>query len=116
MNVKCFARVALFVTLVAGFVFGVSAPASAHAHLVSSNPASDSTAPTAPTAIELTFEAPVEVGFSKVTVTDAGGAVLKVDKPAVGANKNSIVAAVHGVGEGKHTVAWSVGSADGHPV
>lgn len=100
------------VLALAGVVLA-AAPASAHAGLVSTDPAEGSMLDTAPDEATFTFDESVRLPPSGVHVLDAGGKeleasartadkVLSVDLPELR--------------DGTYVVAWRVISADGHPV
>jgi methionine-rich copper-binding protein CopC len=102
-----------------GAVLGVllvlgAAPASAHAVLVSTNPASGSTVPTPPSGVTLTFDEAVRAP-AYIVVTgpggvraDEGGARIQGAKVTTGLRQT--------VSAGTYSVAYRVVSDDGHPV
>jgi methionine-rich copper-binding protein CopC len=91
-----------------------AAPASAHAVLVSSSPASGSTVPTPPSGITLTFDEAVRAP-AYIVVTgpgavraDEGGARIQGARVTTGLRQT--------VSAGRYSVAYRVVSDDGHPV
>lgn len=106
-----FVRRALAAVAVAGAFVAIALPASAHAELVSSDPA-DGAAVTELTTIHLEFsEDLLDIGNS-ITVTDGAGAVheLEVTQP----ESNVLEAAVGEIASGEVTIAWRNASVDGH--
>jgi copper transport protein len=109
----------LVVLLVAGALGVVAAPgAHAHASLVRSDPAAGSVLTARPTTVTLTFDEPVEESDSAIRVLDDTGA--RVDTGPVtavaGGGAQVAVALVPDLRGGTYTVAWTVSSADTHPV
>jgi copper transport protein len=90
--------------------------ASAHAILVTSEPANGAVVRTTPPTVTLRFNEPVETQFGSVRVYDANGA--RVDSGRVTRPGGDAVAVVVGrsLPRGTYTVAWRVVSADTHPV
>jgi len=106
VSLRAFAALALAAAFAA-----IALPASAHAELVSSDPADGATVPEL-TTIHLEFsEDLLEIGNS-VTVTDGTGteheATLTFPEP------NQIDAAVTDIAPGAATIAWRNASVDGH--
>lgn len=90
-----------------------AAPASAHASLVRSSPADQSSVTTAPKIVSLTFDENIRVP-SVILVTDADGASVVQGKTSV---VDNIVSTRVGLGtSGDYTVVYRVVSVDGHPV
>ncbi len=94
------------------------AAAAAHAALESSDPAADSSVPTSPRRIVLTFSEAPDPKLSLVRVIDAEGAVVPgVSKPqSVSGDKRSLqVTPSEPLQNGVYTVNWrAVSSVDGH--
>jgi copper transport protein len=90
--------------------------ASAHATLVSSQPANDEVLPRAPARVVLRFNEPVETAFGSVRVYD--GKARRVDDGGTTRPEPRAVAVRvrPGLPQGTYTVAWRVVSADSHPV
>jgi copper transport protein len=95
---------------------GCARAASAHALLVSTRPAQDAVVRTAPDAVSLRFDEPVETAFGSVRVYD--GEARRVDIGAVSRSaRNSVSVRVRRpLARGTYTVTWNVVSADSHPV
>jgi len=98
-------------------VLVATAPAaSAHALLLRSDPAPQSTAPTAPTMVRLFFSEGVEVSGGDVRVYDVDG--KRVDK-SVATRKDGnreVDVPVERMSDGTYTVTWRAVSADTHAV
>jgi copper transport protein len=93
----------------------LAGPASAHAGLVSSDPANGATVASAPGAITMTFTEPPDASLSVVTVLDAGGNPIAAGTPERTGATGLRVALLSGLGDGVYTVNWRVVSAaDGH--
>ncbi len=92
---------------------------SAHANLVSSEPAANSELEEAPDRIIIRFTEPIEPSLSNIQVLDASGQRVDLDNSVVD-DLNPLVMSV-GVGDnipdGTYTVAWAnVSTVDGHRV
>ncbi|MCY1397163.1 Copper resistance protein C precursor [compost metagenome] len=91
-----------------------SSAAFAHAHLKSTAPAQDSTAP-APEVLKLAFSEGIEAKFSSVALTRDGTAVeLKGIATAPGDNKVLLVTPAQPLAKGQYQVQWHVISVDTH--
>lgn len=107
------AAVALALAAIIGV--GSALPASAHDVLTGSNPADGSTVSTAPAAITLTFDQPVQNYQPVLTVTGPNGNRFSSGAPTVAGDVVSIAMTGDGPA-GNYSAAWRVVSADGHPV
>jgi copper transport protein len=108
-------RRVLAAVLLAGILLGLaSAPASAHASLVSTDPADGEVVAEAPEQVTLTFDEPVAVVDDGVRAYDAAGDPVAVDAAA----RDEVVTAdlPDGLADGTYVVVWRVISDDGHPV
>jgi copper transport protein len=95
---------------------GVS-PASAHAELVSANPADKTNVPTAPSTANVTFSERISVDLGGVTVLDSNG--KRVDEGPVRTRDGDATAEVNlkpDLPSGTYVTNFNVVSADGHPV
>jgi copper resistance protein C len=90
-----------------------AAPASAHASLVHSSPADQSSLATAPKTVKLTFDENIRMP-SLILVKNSDGASVVAGKTAV--LDNIVSTPVKTGPSGDYTVAYRVVSADGHPV
>jgi copper transport protein len=89
--------------------------ASAHAALVSSDPADGSIVSEAPRQVSLQFTEGVAVRADGVRVLDASGA--RVDTGTASADGATVTTSLRsGLDDGSYLVAWRVVSADGHAV
>lgn len=94
----------------------VAQPAMAHSVLVSSDPAKDSSIATAPAAVTLVFNEPLDRGFTELTVLGPDGSShWEGGTPVVTGEKLSAPLRALGAA-GVYTVKYRVVSADGHPV
>ena len=90
-------------------------PAAAHNTLVAADPADGASLPTGPSQVRLTFDQPVQSGFTTVTVTGPGDTRWEGGDPQVAGN--SVTAPVSPLGPaGRYVIGYRVVSADGHPV
>jgi copper transport protein len=91
-------------------------PASAHAMLVSADPADRSWLPTAPSQVTLTFNEPVEVATDGVRVFDADA--RRVDDGSWSGSDPAVVGVdlPDGLPDGGYVVTYRVVSADSHPI
>ncbi len=91
--------------------------ASAHAGLVSSEPAASSVLETGPDNIVLTFDEAVEAGLSSISLFDAQAQSITLGTPVAAPGNDSVVAAsVPSLSDGIYAVVWRVTSVDGHVV
>ncbi|WP_020659041.1 copper resistance CopC family protein [Amycolatopsis benzoatilytica] len=91
-------------------------PAEAHSFLEASTPAKDSAVDSAPAKIVLTFNEPLDSGFTELTVRGPDGAT-HWESAAPTTEGPTLTAPVKPLGPaGKYTVDYRVVSADGHPV
>ena len=88
-------------------------PASAHASLVRSSPADQSSKASAPTKVTLTFDENIRMP-SVILVLDADGASVVQGKTSV--VDNIVSTRVDATATGDYTAVYRVVSADGHPV
>src|SRR5947209_511637 len=109
-------RLGALVALAAGLALAPAAPASAHALLLRTEPAPQTTVKTAPTAIKPFFSEPVEVTFGAIRVFDVNG--KRVDPGTLHrvGDGSEVDVPVNGLKDGTYTVTWRAVSADGHPV
>ncbi|MGH3835850.1 MAG: copper resistance CopC family protein [Pseudonocardiaceae bacterium] len=96
-------------------LLGSGGAAAAHNELIGSDPADGAEVATSPARVSLTFNLPVQRGFSTVTVTGPDGIQWQAGAPA---EAGAVVSApVRPLGPaGRYTIAYQVLSADGHPV
>ncbi|MGH3933822.1 MAG: copper resistance CopC family protein [Pseudonocardiaceae bacterium] len=92
-----------------------ASPSAAHNELIASDPPDGALVATSPALVSLTFNLPVQPGFSTVTVTGPEGDQWQAGQLA---EAGAIVSApVRPLGPaGQYTIAYQVLSADGHPV
>ena len=106
--------VVVAVLLLLPFTFGAG---QAHAHdvLVATRPADGSTVAHAPPEVELTFDKPVQDGFTEVELTGPGGTYWAAGSPTV--SGDTVTAPLRPLGPaGHYTIRYRIVSADGHPV
>lgn len=94
----------------------VPGSASAHAVLVSSEPAPFAVLDAPPDEVVLHFNEPVGTVFASVRVLAADGTEVAAIRPSHGASRSTVAAALAPLAEGTWVVVWRVTSADGHPV
>ncbi len=108
-------RVGLAVVVVVVALVGIASPASAHAQLVSTNPANGAHVAPAPSQVSLRFSENVSLKLGGVRVLDTDGE--RVDKDDAKATGDTVTVSLRdGLGNGPYVVAWNVVSADSHPV
>jgi len=106
----------------AGLLFGLlcvllgpAAPASAHAALVASDPASGTIVPDAPNKVTLTFSESVQLISGKIQVLAPDGS--RADQGDPQADGGTVTVPLRtGAGRGTYLVSYRVVSADSHPV
>jgi len=106
------------VAAVTAIVMAVSGrAASAHAELLTSDPAPDSVLSTPPAEIVLTFTEPVDPTQDAIRVVTADGAPVELGPVAQDRGAFSLTAVLpRELADGSYVVAWSVVSADSHPI
>ena len=99
-------------------LIGGAGTASAHAALVSTDPAENSVVPTAPSAVTLTFSEGVTLSSDSVRVLSPDGKAVDTGNPghADGKSDTAQVGLNSGLANGTYTVAWRAVSEDSHPV
>ena len=108
-------RVTTAILLVLTALVVAAAPASAHAVLLSMSPADGSLVMSAPTAVVLTFDAPIQsVGDAVVVTGPTGESVTNGSPVIVDATVTQRLVAL--TTPGRYHVGYRVVSADGHPV
>jgi copper transport protein len=115
-------RVRRVLTAGAGVLFGLlcvllgpADPASAHAALVASDPASGTVLPDAPNRVRLTFSESVQLLPDKIQVLAPDGSRADQGEPQ-SSGKTVTVLLRSGGGRGTYLVSYRVISADSHPV
>ena len=104
---------AVLVTVVA--LVALAGPASAHAQFVTSTPADGAHVDPAPDVVTLRFSEDVSLALGGVRVLDTDGE--RVDNDDAQADGEVVTVGLRDdVGDGTYVVAWSVVSADSHPV
>ncbi|TQE15167.1 ABC transporter [Streptomyces ipomoeae] len=99
-------------------VLGGAGTASAHAALVSTDPAQNSVVARQPSAVTLTFGEGMTLPADSLRVFDPAGRRVDVGTPghAGGRAETARVALRDGLADGTYTVAWQAISADSHPI
>src|SRR6266568_687239 len=100
---------------VAGIALAATAPAaSAHATLLFTSPAADSAVPVPPDAITLTFNEPVTLVGTPVTLAGPGGRKIALGAARESGGRSVVTVPVAArLPDGVYTVSWQVISADG---
>ncbi|MER5861869.1 FixH family protein [Kitasatospora sp. NPDC002040] len=109
----------LTVVVTAGLLLiGGAGTASAHATLVSTDPANNAVVPTAPGSVTLTFSEGVSLSPDSVRVLGPDGAAVDSGDPGHldGRAATARVALKSGLANGTYTVAWRAVSEDSHPI
>ena len=108
-------RFLVLLMLASAVLLSSASVATAHNVLIGSDPAEGAQVATGPARVSLTFNLPVQRGFSTVTVTGPDGNQWQAGPPA---EAGAVVSApVRPLGPaGQYTIAYLVLSADGHPV
>jgi len=91
-------------------------PASAHALLLRTDPAPQTTVKIPPRRVRLEFSEPVEVTFGAVRVFDVDGHRVDSGRLSRTAGGREVDVATPHLKDGTYSVTWRVISADGHPV
>jgi copper resistance protein C len=101
--------------LLAALLIGLgTAPANAHAHLVSANPSENGNGPP-PSEVSLLFSEPLERAFSAIIVKDASG--KQVDKRDIRLDMASTLrVSLPPLPPGQYRVEWRAVSTDTHKI
>jgi methionine-rich copper-binding protein CopC len=99
-------------TIVALLITAGACAAHAHASLTRASPPEGSVVTTSPHDVALTFTDTLEAAFSKITVTDAGGAEVTEGKAQV--NGNAMRIGLKPLSAGVFRVNWRAISVDTH--
>ncbi|WP_377270248.1 FixH family protein [Peterkaempfera sp. SMS 1(5)a] len=112
------AALLLVLSAALALLLGGAGTASAHAALVSTDPAPDSVVATAPSQVVLTFSEGVTLSDNSVQVFDPGGKQADLGSPAHADGKDATAAVQlrDGLAQGTYTVSWRAVSEDSHPV
>lgn len=105
---------AFLLLAVAALVLGLSSPASAHATLISTDPAEGAVLQSAPEQVRLTFSEAVRGVPDGIQVFDSQGGPVEASPTVRGAELT--LALSEPLGEGTTVVVWRVVSEDGHPI
>jgi methionine-rich copper-binding protein CopC len=98
--------------LIAPLLLALPAAAEAHAILVSSEPAANSTVPSGPRELEFRFNSRIDPGRSRLTLTGADNQPVVIPIEAGGGN--NVLASRVDLKPGAQTVRWQVLAVDGH--
>ena len=101
------------ITVAALVVLGPITAASAHAELLSTNPADGSSVLAPPMTISLTFSEPPLLAGSDIALSDSTGAPIATDAPSLTGAEISVPWPVD-MPPGDITVAWRITADDGH--
>ena len=113
---KLLARLA-FVVVALLTVVAPARIASAHAILVTSEPAPSAVLDQSPTEIALFFNEFVDTVFGRIRILDSSGNDVQTVKPIRDASNQSIVRApISPLEPGTYVVIWRIASSDSHPV
>lgn len=104
------------IVLSLGLVLSVHAIASAHATLLSSEPAAGSTLAVSPPRVRLLFSEQLEPTLCTISIVSADGHSTPLAVSGDPHDVHALVAPVNLSGTGEFRVVWHVISADGHPV
>jgi copper transport protein len=103
--------------VVAVIVLGSGRPVSAHASLLTTNPAADSVLDIPPREIVLHFTEPVDPTDESIRLVTANGTPVELGSVTADPGSASLSAAITGeLADGSYVVAWSAVSADSHPI
>ena len=102
--------------LITLLIFSLSFPifASAHSHMIESNPRENEILHTVPLNVNVTFNAPIQASFYSLEVYNRAGKRVDADKSVLKENKleNKLP---DNLENGTYTVKWKIVSNDGHP-
>ena len=92
--------------------------AAAHPRLVRAAPAADTHVQTVPRALSLTFNEPLTIALSRLTLLDPAGQPVALDTLRFAPeDTKTLTAKILGtMPAGRYTVKWQAAGADGHPM
>src|SRR5947209_7183836 len=111
-----FRRGMAVVVALAGFAVLSASPASAHALLLRTEPAPQTTVAQSPRVLSLFFSESVEVSAGDVRLYDVDGKSLEVGAPHRTNGNSEVTVSLPHLDDGTYTVVWRAVSADSHPV
>lgn len=98
-------------------VLATGAVAWAHADLQRSTPSADATLGAAPSEVSLWFSERLELAFSSIAVTNAGGQRMDREDERIGDDDpGQLTVSLIPLGPGVYTVTWQVLSVDSHRI
>ena len=107
-------RIASFLALGAATVLASASPAFAHADVMSSTPAANSTIE-APKRVALTFNEKIVPAFSTLEISMVGHDMKVPVKTQVSADGKTLIGVPQGrFMKGSYTISWAAAGADGH--
>jgi copper transport protein len=91
-------------------------PASAHAFLLSSDPAANAVVPVAPQTVTLRFTEPLETSYSRAQLFDQSGAEVAGASSSIGDDPRTLTVAIPpGLTNGTYSILWrTLSTVDGH--
>jgi methionine-rich copper-binding protein CopC len=110
-TIPAIARLAMFAFTVAAFG---SRNAWAHAFPTAEQPLVGSTVATPPSAVTITYDAPIESLFAKLEVVDSSNQEETEGSPAVAPDHLTLSIRLKPLKPGDYTVNWAVVAEDGH--
>src|SRR3954452_22429321 len=111
-----FRRGMAVVVAVAGLTVLWASPASAHALLLRTEPAPQTTVAQSPRLLSLFFSEAVEVSARDVRLYDVDGKTVDVGAPHRTNGNSEVSVSLPHLDDGTYTVVWRAVSADSHPV
>jgi copper resistance protein C len=108
------AKMAVASGVMTAFVVAGCASANAHAIVVRAKPQDGETVTSAPSKVELWYDAPISSAMAALSVTDAAG--QRVDKHDTAIDGAHVTTSVEASAPGEYTVRYRALSADGHIV
>src|SRR3954452_17145905 len=111
-----FRRGMAMVVAVAGLAVLAASPASAHALLLRTEPAPQTTVAASPRVLSLFFSEAVEVSAGDVRLYDVDGKSVEVGAPHRTNGNSEVSVSLPHLDDGTYTVVWRAVSGDSHPV
>jgi methionine-rich copper-binding protein CopC len=108
------AKIAVALGVAAAFHVADCASADAHAIVVRAKPQDGETVTSAPSKVELWYDAPISSAMAALSVTDAAG--QRVDKHDAAIDGAHVTTSVEAASPGEYTIRYRAISADGHIV
>ncbi|MEI5917238.1 copper resistance CopC/CopD family protein [Bacillus albus] len=119
MIVKVMKRLGAWLLIACVLIISMPKSASAHAHIVKSNPGENETLKKAPSVVKIEFDEDIQVShFNTLFVRDTSGKRVDLKDAHIDKKNKKLLEAglKENLKDGLYSIQWKVISADGHPI